>query len=98
VFSRDGAADAVARQKKASAQIARALDLEFRGHDLRRTAATGMAEAGIAREHIARVLNHVEGGARATKIYDRYSYDAEKRVALETWERRLRAILNDKPG
>ena len=36
--------------------------------DLRRTAATFMAAAGIPREHIGHVLNHVEGGARATRV------------------------------
>jgi hypothetical protein len=39
------------------------------------------------------VLNHVEGGASVTRVYDRYSYDAEKRRALETWARKLRAIV-----
>ena len=67
------------RAKKAPAIIAKLLKFDFRGHDLRRTAATKMAEAGIPREHIARVLNHVEGGPRATKVYDRYSYDQEKK-------------------
>jgi hypothetical protein len=38
-------------------------------------------------------LNHVEGGARATKVYDRNSYDAEKRIALEAWAKALSAIL-----
>jgi hypothetical protein len=52
-----------------------------------------MAAAGIPRDHISRVLNHVEGGPRATKVYDRYVYDSEKRVALEAWSRRLREIL-----
>jgi len=84
------------RAKKAPAAIARALGLEFRGHDLRRTAATRMAAAGIPRDHIAKVLNHVEGGARATRVYDRHSYDAEKRMALETWDRTLTAILEHK--
>jgi hypothetical protein len=36
-----------------------------------------MAEAGIPRDHIAKVLNHVEGGPVATRVYDRYNYDAE---------------------
>jgi integrase len=97
VFARDGGAAAVDRSKKASAALARVLGIDFRGHDLRRTAATGMAESGVPREHISRVLNHVEGGARATRIYDRHTYDNEKRIALETWERRLRAILSEKP-
>ena len=68
------------RAKKAPAAIARVLDVDFRGHDLRRTAATRMAAAGVPRDHIARVLNHVEGGARATRVYDRHSYDREKRT------------------
>lgn len=55
-----------------------------------------MAEAGISQADIARVLNHVEAGPRATKVYDRYSYDREKRVALDTWARRLTAILERK--
>jgi integrase len=84
------------RAKKAPAAIARVLKLEFRGHDLRRTAATRMAAAGIPRDHIAKVLNHVEGGARATRVYDRHGYDAEKRIALEAWDRALAAILENK--
>jgi integrase len=71
------------RAKKAPSRIARVLKIEFRGHDLRRTAATTIAEAGVPRHHISAVLNHVEDGARVTRVYDRYSYDAEKRIALE---------------
>jgi len=56
-----------------------------------------MAEAGIPRDHISKVLNHVEGGARATRVYDRHSYDAEKRMALKAWDRALTAILTEKP-
>jgi integrase len=85
------------RAKKAPAAIAKALNIDFRGHDLRRTAATRMAAAGVPRDHIAKVLNHVEGGPRATRIYDRHSYDAEKRIALETWHRALTGILTAKP-
>ena len=29
-----------------------------------------------------------------TAIYDRHSYDPEKRTALEAWGRRLEAIIN----
>jgi integrase len=85
------------RAKKAPAAIAKTLGVEFRGHDLRRTAATRMAAAGIPRDHIGKVLNHVEGGARATRVYDRHSYDAEKRMALEAWDRALTAIVEQKP-
>lgn len=69
---------------------------DFRGHDLRRTAATKMADAGISQADIAKVLNHAEGGPRATMVYNRYAYDREKRIALETWARTLAAILERK--
>jgi integrase len=83
------------RAKKAPSKIARVLKIDFRGHDLRRTAATKMAEAGVARHHISAVLNHVDAGAAVTRVYDRYSYDAEKRKALETWAQTLKSITAD---
>ena len=96
VFS--GAGESVLdRAKKVPAAIGRLLTFEFRGHDLRRTAATRMASAGVPREHISRVLNHVEGGPRATRVYDRHSYDREKRIALETWARLLEEIIHETP-
>jgi len=85
------------RAKKASAAIQQALGVDFPCHDFRRTAATRMAEAGVSHEHIGRVLNHVDG-ARATRVYDRHSYDPQKRLALETWARNLLAIVADRPA
>jgi integrase len=81
------------RAKKAPGTLAKLLGIDFRGHDLRRTAATKMREAGISREDVSRVLNHVEAGPRATLVYDRYDGDREKRRALETWERVLTRII-----
>ena len=69
---------------------------DFGGHDLRRTAATYMTSAGVSRFVISRVLNHAEQGV--TAIYDRASYDGEKRAALAFWDRQLGAILNSKPA
>jgi integrase len=85
------------RAKKAGAALSRTLGFQFRGHDLRRTAATRMAEAGVPRQHISAVLNHVQAGPTATRVYDRYSYDAEKRAALERWAKELSRILDGKP-
>jgi len=62
---------------------------DVRGHDLRRTAASGMARLGISRDTIARVLNHVERGPRSTSVYDRFDRLPEKRTALEAWAREL---------
>jgi len=64
----------------------------FTPHDFRRTAATNMTKADHSRLIVSKILNHVEGGV--TKVYDQHSYDKEKRQALETWGRRLDAIIN----
>ena len=66
----------------------------FTPHDLRRTAASLMTGAGISRLTVGKILNHAESGVTAT--YDRHSYDLEKSQSLETWERKLEAILTGK--
>jgi integrase len=95
VFAGLAGASVESRAPKASAALSRVLGFAFRGHDLRRTAATRMAAAGVPREHIGHVLNHVQG-SRVTRIYDRYLYDREKRMALETWARTLTGILENR--
>jgi integrase len=55
-------------------------------HDLRRTAATGMAEIGIAPHIVEAALNHVSGArAGVAGTYNRAAYAPEKRAALERW-------------
>lgn len=66
---------------------------DFTAHDLRRTAASLMTGMGIPRLTVSKILNHLEPGV--TAIYDRYSYDAEKREALEAWSRRLQIMISD---
>jgi integrase len=95
--NRTGGGSILHRGKKAASVLCRSLTFAFRAHDLRRTAATRMAEAGVPRDHIAKVLNHVEGGPAATRVYDRYGYDAEKRSALNQWARRLTMIVDGTP-
>jgi len=68
---------------------------DIRGHDLRRTAASLMASGGVPRFVISRILNHSEE-KDITSVYDRYGYDAEKKAAMEFWNRQLKAILKDK--
>ena len=86
------------RVRKAGAALSKALGFELRSHDLRRTAATRMAAAGVPRDHISRVLNHTPAGTVATRVYDRHGYDAEKRIALDTWDRVLVGILDKTPA
>ena len=65
---------------------------DFTAHDLRRTAASMMTSMGIPRLTVSKILNHVERGV--TAVYDRHSYDKEKREALEAWGRRLQMIVS----
>jgi len=64
----------------------------FTPHDLRRTAASFMAESGEMDEVIDAVLNHSKQGI--IKVYNLYRYDKEKQKALEAWERKLNCIIN----
>jgi integrase len=59
---------------------------EWKPHDLRRTAATGMAELGVQPHIVEAVLNHVSGHKGGVAgIYNRATYDKEKREALNLW-------------
>jgi integrase len=100
VFVTHAGRPVLARAKKAAAKLSRVLGFAFTGHDLRRTAATGMGDAGVSREVIGLVLNHAEIGtaARSTRIYDRAQRDREKLAALLAWQRRLRGIVKGKPA
>jgi integrase len=60
-------------------------------HDLRRTAASHMTSIGINRLVVSKILNHAEPGV--TAVYDRHSYDREKREALDAWGGRLEEII-----
>jgi len=86
-----------ARGKRQQAGAAKTfLVPNFKAHDLRRTAASMMASGGIPRLTIAKILNHTDSSV--TAVYDRHSYDPEKRAALDWWALKLHAILDHKPG
>ena len=55
-------------------------------HDIRRTGATLMAEAGVAEGVIERCLSHeVTGLSRVAGVYNRASYQPVMREAFQTW-------------
>jgi integrase len=86
---------------KALERARSAIGLEdFRIHDLRRTAATRMAELGISPHTISLILNHASArkGSVTSKVYVQYSYDKEKREALEAWGRLLDGVIALLPG
>ena len=65
-------------------------------HDLRRTAKTLMARAGVRPDISERVLGHVIPGVEGT--YDRHSYEDEKRDALEKLAAQIERILKHQPS
>ena len=81
-----------ARGKRQQAEAAATFTVpDFRGHDLRRTAASYMASGGVPRLVIGKILNHAERDI--TAVYDRHSYDAEKQTALAWWDTKLCSIV-----
>src|ERR1044071_3071575 len=77
---------------KPAGRVREASGVAFAPHDLRRTAASGMAALGVPRLVIRRLLNHAD--VEVTATYDRYAYDHEKRLALEAWAKKLETILS----
>ncbi len=62
-------------------------------HDLRRTAATQLAELGTTPQVIEKVLNHTMQGVLA--IYNRHDYYAECTEALNKWAMQVRRLISD---
>jgi integrase len=63
-------------------------------HDLRRTAATRMAELGIAPHVIEAVLNHVSGHKHGVAgVYNRATYEPQKQHALAAWAEHVAAMV-----
>jgi integrase len=70
---------------------------EWRLHDLRRTAATVMADRlGVMPHVVEAILNHVSGHrAGVAGVYNRAKYEAEMRAALDRWAGHLTSITNN---
>jgi len=80
---------------KRHVEIQAACKFKFQPRDLRRTAGTWVASTGVGRFIVARLLGHADRAI--TSVYDKYSYDDEKRRALERWDSRLEEIITGKP-
>jgi integrase len=69
---------------------------DWSAHDLRRTALTEMAGLGVAPIVLGHVANHrtTTRAGVTLGVYSQYTYDKEKREALDLWAERLRAIVS----
>ena len=97
--ARGNAANHASGFSKAKLRIDRTvvLDPNWRLHDLRRTAASGMARLGAAPHVVEKILNHSSGTiSGVAAIYNPHKYLAEKAAALELWSHHVLALTGRK--
>ena len=84
--------DAAAAEANAGAALP-----PWRAHDLRRTVATHLQRPpiGAGLQVIEAVLGHLSGSrAGIVGIYQRHTFDAEKRTVLEAWAREIERLVS----
>jgi hypothetical protein len=72
---------------------------DWRLHDLRRTATTGMASLNFPPHVVDEILNHTSGiisGVAA--VYNRFEYLEDRRAALQAWGQHIQNIVMPQPS
>jgi integrase len=69
---------------------------KFTPHDLRRTCRTGLATLNVSDVVAEKILSHRLQGVLG--IYNRATYEPERRAALELWEKHLNGLLGVEQG
>lgn len=68
----------------------------WRLHDLRRTAASGMARLGVGIHVVEKLLNHTSGTfGGIVAVYQRHDFAVEKRAAVIAWSEFIDSLSND---
>jgi integrase len=101
VFPSQGGQTSISGYSKAKRKLDSSLRFSkpWRVHDLRRTAASGMAALGYQPHIIERVLNHVSGAQGGlVGVYQRYEYLEDRKRALLAWGNHVEALISDKPA
>jgi hypothetical protein len=65
----------------------------WRFHDLRRTARTGMTRLVVPRDHADAVINHLCGRSRLERAYDRHDYALDILDALTVWQGHVAGLV-----
>jgi integrase len=96
VFGRNG--DGYSNWSEAKGRLDATVQLKepWTLHDLRRTVRTGLGMLGVAPHVAEAVLNHLP--AKLIRTYDRNTYTAEKRDALERWASHLAVAVAQASG
>ena len=97
VFTTTAGAKPINGSSKAKVRMDRLSGVtDWKLHDLRRTMRTELS--GLPVQDLVRelVIAHARPGLH--KVYDRHTYEAEKRECLNLWERRLLAIVEPPPA
>ena len=72
---------------------------EWRLHDLRRSAVTGLAELGVRPDVIELCVNHVSGSRGSVAgTYNRSELMPERRAALERWANHVAGLVEGRPA
>lgn len=83
----------------AMADVSGAEVAPFTLHDLRRSAATGMAALGIAPHVVDKILNHSSGKITGVaKIYNRFEYLGERKAGFDSWARHVESLFRPLPS
>ena len=73
--------------------------LHWTFHDLRRSAATGLARLGVNLPVVERILNHTGASfSGVAGIYQKHSFDTERRHALDAWGAFIERLITVEPG
>lgn len=92
-FSKAKAALDASMAEQATAGAAKTAPAPWRLHDLRRTAASGMARQGVSVATVEKVLNHVSGTfGGIVGVYQRHDFADEKRHALTVWAAHVESL------
>jgi integrase len=96
--SGEGGYSGWSKAKKALDKIAKVKE-PWTLHDLRRTVATRMGDLGAQPHVIEAILNHVSGHkAGVAGVYNRSTYAAEKKAALDLWASHLMVAVAQATG
>jgi integrase len=97
VFSTTAGAKSVNGFSKGKARIDRLSGVaDWKIHDLRRTMRTHLSALPVQDLVRELVIAHAKPGLH--KVYDKHTYEAEKRDCLERWEKRLLTIVEPPPA